>query len=489
MRKKVVLLIVDALTERCLIPLLDEGFLPNLEALRSRAEVVTSCYSVFPSITHAAITSISTGKYPRETGILGSHWHRAESSEIAYYSADLELVFKEGISGFLTQFLTKLNDEHLESETIFDRLHAAGKTAGTVNFLSFSGPHPHQVDLPALLKLLPGLDIHEETVYGPDQLFLGEIMAVDVDDIDPLSLDPFRWFGMRDEGTFAFLKQLVAKHKLPDFTLAYFPHNDKRSHDLGPDTAHQQLVDFDQRLGEVFDQAGGIDRFLEEVVVLITGDHSQSQISDQVIKAAVDLDTILDAYTIAPAGEPWQDEHELMICPNMRSAIIYARPHVDTDDLVAPLLADERIDQVIWQDEQNRFHVKSGSAELIFWRGGRVFDEFENGWDWDGDLRVVDARIYKGRLSFSRYPNAFERIEGVLPHPNAGRLWVTARPGSDLVVELTKAHVGGGSHGSLHRVDSVAPLWIIGEAPPENILPQPARLIDLAPLCEYLVTH
>lgn len=63
-KKKVVLLVVDALTPRVMLSAMDAGRLPNLRRLCQAGFFDPACTTVFPSITPAATASIATGRYP-----------------------------------------------------------------------------------------------------------------------------------------------------------------------------------------------------------------------------------------------------------------------------------------------------------------------------------------------------------------------------------------------------------------------------------------
>ncbi|MCA9070109.1 MAG: hypothetical protein KDA84_14350, partial [Planctomycetaceae bacterium] len=78
------------------------------------------------------------------------------------------------------------------------------------------------------------------------------------------------------------------------------------------------------------------------------------------------------------------------------------------------------------------------------------------------------------------YPNAFERIATSF-FEVTGHLWVTARLGKEFCLPETGAN-SKGSHGSLHREDSTAPLIVAG-LPDGLDLPERMRAVDIAPLC------
>ena len=95
-----------------------------------------------------------------------------------------------------------------------------------------------------------------------------------------------------------------------------------------------------------------------------------------------------------------------------------------------------------------------------------------------GSYRLADGRA----IDFDDYPNAFERIAGVLDLDKSGEIWVTAKPGCEFEVPGGEAHAGGASHGALHALDSHSPVIIAGAGAPRR-LPSHMRSVDIAPIC------
>jgi hypothetical protein len=491
--KKVLLVIIDALTSRVLEPAMDAGQLPHFAALRQAGYFSPNNTSIFPSITHAALTSIVTGRYPERHGILGSHWYRAAEEEVAFFAADPEIVLSKGIGEFVKGFLIRLNQTYLAAPTLFQTIERAGGQAASLNFLVFRGDVAYAFDVPFLLQLLPDLP-NDLTIHGPSTLYLGDFVQqtpLEVND-EAVRGGAANWFGFADETTADLLVQLARKRLFPDFTLAYFPHNDALCHSVGPAEALDDLVDIDRHLGDMLEAYGGLDAFLADFCLIITGDHSQSDIVEDEALAAIDLDQLLSDFQRTAAGQPWGEDDELMLCPNLRAAQIYLRTADGTtlQRVIDQLLTDERIDQIFWAEKAEgatlRTHGVTGDrGKLSFWPGasggqtGR--DEYGNRWSWEGDLAVVGGEMRDGQLTFPDYPNAFERLAGVVDSPDSGQLWATARPGHEFAVPEAKVHTGGGSHGSLHRLDSVTALFVAG-APEELSLPTQPRIVDIAPL-------
>ena len=486
--KRVLLLIVDALTAPLLLAELENGRYPHIQQLREKGVLREQCVSIFPSITHAALTSIVTGKYPAEHGIVGSHWYDLQAKKVAYFSGSLEMVFQKGLGNFFREFLLELNHKHLSTQTVFQQLEQEGYETACLNFLIYRGDVEHEVNMPLFLKWIPGLPANT-TIKGPQKLLLGNLLTNPNElDIEASFTGVAHWFGFRDENTIDLLLQLAEKDEFPDFTLAYFPENDKRCHDKGPVEAHQHLGNIDDMLCDLFKLYGGIDSFLEQFMLVITGDHSQSETVSIDEGEEIDLQQVLAEYQLAEAGQPWQDEDEIMSCPNLRAAQIYLKTVTSKrmDDVIDTLLADERIDQLIYRAELHNegkgFVVQNQNGRLRFWHSAQgTSDQYDNHWNWEGELQVVDGRIQNNILIFPDYPNAFERIAGVLDSPNSGHIWLTAKIGYEFTVPYEKTNPSGGSHASLHRLDSQPPLLVAG-APQHVTIPEQPRIIDIAPL-------
>ena len=139
-------------------------------------------------------------------------------------------------------------------------------------------------------------------------------------------------------------------------------------------------------------------------------------------------------------------------------------------------------------DRDDSYVVATQRGRLEFWRGSgerRGRDAFGTEWAWRGDDAALGLEIDGNAVDSAHYPNAFERIAGVLDAPNSGEVWLTAEPGCEFEVPGGAAHVGGASHGALHALDSLNLVLIGGLNPPP--LPRVMRSIDIAPLCMSLL--
>mgnify|MGYP002621746672 CR=1 FL=1 len=498
--KSVLLFVIDALASRVVVPALQRGQLPHMAELIARGTLAEESVAVFPSITPAATASLVTGCYPSDHGIAGAHWYDEQKDEIAYYGDDFWVILQKGFGRFFNDFLVRLNGDRLKRATAFEIVEKHNRKAGCVNYLWFRGESEHEVHTPFLLRLVPGIP-GVKSIPGPHLLCLGDFVAEEVDepsqDVSELASSDAglaHRYGFDDSKSAEYLLQL-ARTGFPDFTLVYFPDNDFESHRVGPRAALPVLEAFDENLGKLFDVFGGCDSLLERMAVVITGDHSQSDMVDDKKEARIALDELLSEYTIAKAGSAWRAADQLMICPNMRAAQLYLRHDVDLDRrrLVETILSDQRVDHAIWLQSKSgvsEFHVATSDRGVLrFHRGDQgensATDLYGTTWSWDGELAAVDAQCTDdGQLRFGDYPNAFERIVGAFGK-ESGNLWLSARPGYEFGLPRTEVHPGG-SHGSLHAVDSLSPLIVAGAPQGIEVPPHP-RSIDVLPLCLKLL--
>jgi hypothetical protein len=485
---KVLLVVIDAASPRVVGPAVQTGQLPNLKRLADAGEMHQRSATIFPSITPAATSSIITGCYPAEHGIAGASWFDDARQEIAYYGDDFWVIAKEGFGAFLRDFLVRLNGDRLTAPTLFELVERGGRPAMCLNYLVHRGIVTHDVNVPWLLALLPGVPF-TETVLGPRVLCLGDfVTGVTLRKKKKVQEKGgvVHRFGMDDASTAAMLAQLAGDNEWGDFTVAYFADNDYRSHEVGPYAALPVVERVDAALGAMFDAAGGFERFMQDRCVIVTSDHGHCEILAERDAAVIELHNVLGEFKHADLGRGWNDGDDIMICPNMRAAQIYVREPsgVLIDRIARTALLDPRVDLVMWRRSlatgEPGYVVTGPRGRLEFWRGGSTSDAWGTGWSWSGDLEVLQLERDGQFVESEEYPNAFERIGGALDARNSGELWVTAQPGCEFEVPGGEAHCGGASHGALHALDSLSPVIVAGLP---RRLPRAMRCVDIAPLC------
>ena len=487
--KKVLLIIIDALSSEYTVPAIRRGALPNLGKLAQVGQLREESVSVFPSLTPVATSSLATGKYPGDHGVLGFHWYDRESGDEAYHGDDFWVVTKLGFGHFFQSCLQTLNRERLRTKTVFQLLAANRRTSCSLNYLIYKGDREHQASVPAWFNWhpeVPGI----QSLLGPDVLFFGDIVSSEFaleEDAPQRKGGAFGRFGFNDENTGRLLEELPFFNPRPDFTIAYFPDHDYDAHKVGLAGALSKVEAVDAVLGRVLDQLGGMERALQDFTILVTGDHSQSDMHSDETEASIRLDLLFGAEVVSPPGD-WKDKSKLKVCPDMRCAqIAYTDEFsLSPETLVEMLLNEPRIDQVIEPSPKADFDFQVRTAD----RGALLFsldpsspfrDAHGNRWRWKGGLSAVDASMEGELITYGDYPNALERIARAF-NGNVQEIWATARVGHEFALKETSVHVGGGSHGSLHRLDSLSPLLAAGL--PEGIdLPEHPRAVDVTPLC------
>ncbi|NND96132.1 MAG: hypothetical protein HKN47_02245 [Pirellulaceae bacterium] len=497
--KRCLLFVVDALAESIVRQWVEDGKLPNISTLMMRGGELQTCLSIFPSITPAATCSIATGLYPKDHGIEGACWHDPATNSTAYFGDDYQLAKQEGIRNYLVDFADRLNYQRLKSPLIYEHLFESGIESACVNYMWFRGPHVHSRTTPLALRLTAGKLVSD--IRGPKILKLGDFVHSLPDGTgDPPGMltGLFSRYGFRDETTAACTLAMAKTGTLPAFTLSYFPLNDDHGHTDGLHEAARICVEkFDEFLGEFVDAVGGWEVVDRDYTIVIVGDHSQVEWADSDPKVVL-LDKLLSDFQLADTVAGFQEGDELLICPNMRAASIYMNEFNEAtrEQVVKQLLEDRNVDQVIYCDEHpnnvKMYTVRTRDRGRLTFTHGRNdspdlkpvgHDRYGNQWCVFGELSAVDLRFDANNcLADGDYPNALERIAGAF-HGSHTPIWVTAKPCAELAIKEASTHAGG-SHGSLHRDDSVAAL-ITSSDIDVGTLPAPghARIIDVMDLC------
>jgi hypothetical protein len=489
---KVLLVVIDGAAPRVVGPAIQTGRLPVMQRLVEAGAYSDTCTTIFPSITPAATTSIITGEYPASSGIIGASWYDRATRDVAYYGDDFWVIAREGFRSFLEDFLMRLNGDRMTAPTLFETVERAGMHAACLNYLIFKGLHEHEVRVPAAFRLLPGVR-RTEVVKTPSIVAIGDFLTTrtmrgkPLNDVGGL----LHRFGMDDASTSQMLLEIAEDKLFPDFTVAYFADNDFRSHEVGAHDALEVVERVDKGLGAAFEVYGGIDKVLRDMYVVITSDHGHVDVLKDRKHSVICLDESLAEFKQAALGKPWKQGDEIMVCPNMRAAQIYFHnPSVPAlRRAITAMLTTPAVDQIVYRGTdvegvRDHFFATSSRGVLEFWRGAtgshHARDHFGETWSWQGELSVLDTDASDGELSYDTYPNAFERIAGVLEHEDSATVWVTAKAGCEFEVPGSAAHVGGSSHGGLHALESYCPLIVAG---PNRIdLPEHVRTIDVAPL-------
>jgi hypothetical protein len=136
------------------------------------------------------------------------------------------------------------------------------------------------------------------------------------------------------------------------------------------------------------------------------------------------------------------------------------------------------VEQVITRDDGVAV-VRSDRGELRFSPGDDLTDRRGQSWSLQGDEGVLELAAAGGRVDSVTYPDALGRLWSALRCPHSGDVLASAELGFEFVDWGGADHVGGGSHGSLHRDDSEGVLLLCGVEPPER---DQWSLADVTPL-------
>jgi hypothetical protein len=288
--------------------------------------------------------------------------------------------------------------------------------------------------------------------------------------------------GIRDQHTGCVGAYLI-EHDLFDFLLFSLPDNDAWSHKNGPHAQVTSIAGADRQLERLMHAAGGPDAFLEDHAVIVTSDHSQAAVEER-----IRLDRAFTDFDVATQNAGSTIGAEVALSPAQRSAMVYALDEERSDQVVARAIEAaselEGVDLLLWLDRPDRTEavVRSGRGELRFAPGGELEDERGDRWSVDGELDALGLIVEDGRLSSLEYPAALARIWSALNCPTAGDLLLSAAPGYEFVDWGGADPVGGGSHGSLHRSDSLGVLLWCGTGPGSRGVRDQWSLADVLPL-------
>jgi predicted AlkP superfamily pyrophosphatase or phosphodiesterase len=476
-RKKLVLVVIDAMKPAMLERVIAAGRAPALARIREAGVYVDDCVAAFPSVTPVCAATITTGVGPDQHLIPSMNWYHRDERRYVEYGSSFSASRQFGVVRSLTDTVYRMNAEHLSQdvETVFESLDDADvRTAGTT-YLIYRGRYEHEVANESALARIVTATLFRRTIDGPRELFYADIYASRRTGCrGQLGLP-----GARDQHTGCVGSYLV-EHDLCDFMLYSLPDNDVYSHRNGPHAQVTSLAAADRQLERLMHAAGGPDEFLDQYAVIVCSDHSQAPVEER-----IRLDTAFSDFTIARPSPSRSADAELALSPAQRSAMIYA---LDSDDpaetcsrarTVASRL--DGVDLVMWRHDDEAV-VESRRGELRFTAGGDLADARGNRWSVEGDLGALRAEIQDGRILSTEYPDALARVWSALHCPTAGDVLLSAAPGYEFVDWGGSDHVGGGSHGSLHRTDSLAALLWCGTGPASRAARDQWSLRDIAPM-------
>ncbi len=478
--KKLVLVVIDALKPAMLERAIASGRAPALARIREDGVYVDDCVAAFPSVTPVCAATITTGVGPDEHLIPSMNWYHREEARYVEYGSSFSASRQFGVLRSLTDTVYRMNAEHLshDVDTVFESLDDADvRTAGTT-YLIYRGRHQHEVSNETALARIVTSTLFRRTIDGPLELFYADLYASRKTGCRGQLGMP----GIRDQHTGCVGAYLV-EHDLFDFLLFSLPDNDAWSHKNGPHAQVTSIAAADRQLERLMHAAGGPDAFLEQHAIIVASDHSQAAVEER-----IRLDRAFADFDVATPGASRSIGAEVALSPAQRSAMIYALDAEHRDELVQRSVQAvselEGIDLVLSLagGAANEAVVGSGRGELRFAPGGELQDLRGGRWSVEGELAALGAETCDGLFLSPDYPDALARIWSALTCPTAGDILLSASPGYEFVDWGGADHVGGGSHGSLHKSDSLGALMWCGTGPDSREQRDQWSLSDLAPM-------
>jgi hypothetical protein len=476
--KKVLLFLIDSMMPDVLEQCIAAKKAPGLQFFMERGQYIRDCVTVFPTMTASIDCSLITGVYPDRHKVPGLVWYDSSQKELINYINGSEPVGKIGLEHCATNVLFDLNERHLSKEvkTIHEELEERGLVSGSINVIAHRGHKRHKVHLPVLLDAVTGFKLREKA-SGPTIFTLGTLVKPDIFRQVPWNLAQTLTggYGINDEYAIDVLIEVVKSGKQPDFTLVYLPDNDHKLH-RSPGDAVNHLAEVDKQLVRFFNSFDSWEQVLERNVCMFISDHGQTLIGESE-EHNISLDALLAGFSIHRLGTPVSSEYDVVICNNERMAYLYPLREELLQPIANAVAADRRIDLIAWR-EGEKVTVRRGGTEqyMRFWRNGRYCDMYGATWGAEGDFSVLEVKINGNQVVYDTYPDAFARLYGSLFSQEGPVVVVTADYGYEFLSESAPTHLGGGSHGSLHKQDSLIPLLVAGADRP---FPTPARLVDV----------
>ncbi len=475
--KKLVLVVIDALKPAMLERAIAAGRAPVLARIFREGVYVDDCVAAFPSVTPVCAATITTGVGPDRHLIPSMNWYHREEARYVEYGSSFSASRQFGVLRSLTDTVYRMNAEHLspDVETVFESLDDAEvRTAGTT-YLIYRGRHQHEVSNETALARIATSTLFRRTIDGPQELFYADLYASRKTGCRGQLGMP----GIRDQHTGCVGAYLV-EHDLFDFLLFSLPDNDAWSHKNGPHAQVTSIAAADRQLERLMHAAGGPESFFEDHSIIVTSDHSQAAVEER-----IRFDRAFADFDVASPSSSRSASSEIALSPAQRSAMIYALDPDRREELIERSLEAvcelDGVDLVLSMAGEEAV-VKSRRGELRFVAGGALEDQRGGRWSVEGRLAALRAEVQDGRFLCTEYPDALARIWSALHCPTAGDVLLSAAPGYEFVDWGGADHVGGGSHGSLHRSDSLGALLWCGTGPESRDARTQWSLCDVAPL-------
>ncbi|HWO75209.1 MAG TPA: alkaline phosphatase family protein [Bacillus sp. (in: firmicutes)] len=472
--KPVIMLLIDTLMNPPLQEALKNGKAKAFQFFAENGQYIPDMVSPFPTMSVNVDSTLLMGVYSDQHKVPGLVWYHKNENRIVNYGSHVRELYRLGTKRSVVDIFYRLNNEHLskEQKTLHEILKEQGKPTASINTLIYRGSEPTQLKIPFLLSLITGLKRRYD-VMAPTHLSYGSMSKQNPHN------RAFIWqkYGFNNQFAVNELKYLIEKKKLPAYSLVYFSDSDKSFHKNGPMDV-TAIEKTDQQLQTLLNTFPSWENAIEDYVWIIIGDNGQAWVDKDKNKALIDLRTLLSSYKIPKLKATITSEDQIVLGVNERMSFIYTlHPnHITFKEIAEILQQDSRIDVIAWR-ENDKIHVCSGihKGELHFKPDGNLIDPYGQAWSVEGENEILDLSIEGNQIRYGDFPDALQRLYTSFFSHEGDYLVVSAKPGYEFIGEGSPTHIGGASHGGLHKQDSLVAMIVSGT----NTLPKYNRIKDI----------
>ncbi|RUQ29399.1 alkaline phosphatase family protein [Peribacillus cavernae] len=466
---------IDSLMDKPLQSAVKEGKAPALQFLINNGRYYPKMVSSYPTMSVTIDSTLLTGTYAEKHKVPALVWYDEQEKRFISYGSDTKEIFKLGPKQVFKESMFHLNEHHLSDQvkTIHEELGDRGLQSASINTLVFRGNNTHMLHVPKFLEVFHFLN-KDASVKGPSYFSYGILST-----LNPKNKYTRFWqgLGFNDKYATEELKYLIEQDRIPSFSLVYFSDNDKKVHKKGVNET-KGIEEADKRLQTLFNKYDSWEKALKDNVWIVMGDSGQTSIESDKEKALVDLRKVLKDYRIHKISGPIQKQDQIVLGLNERMSFIYLLDESLKHEFIAKQLQkDKRIDTIAWK-EGKTLKVISGDKKGVFsfQRTGKFIDQYGQSWKIDGDTHILDITIKNGHsIVYGDYPDALARLSSSFYSHTGNFLVVNAKPGFEFIGEGSPTHVGGASHGSLHKQDTYFPMIVTGT----ELEPKHLRMVDV----------
>ena len=447
---------VDGLSQERFTELLNSGELPNVQSLIDHGIYVKQGIVSFPSMTGYCFYPFLTGVDASQSGILGLRWMDRSKTDAHFRN-------------YVGRTNVHMNEDlRSDVKTIFEYFDRDEDYTATINSYCNRGVKE---------SVKTGF-AHVTSKYNTDNAFgklekipfIGRKLFKDIYEFEEKVKD----------------KALVQLAKNPKVHWITFASPDARNHVHGTDEVYDQLViNIDQIIGEYVALADQLD---QNRLFAFVSDHGVRDVeyNIRVEESLLSMTGInlhrgkaanMFSMSLDEAADTYSDYHGKFVVNGNLSAFIYLIDqdqwttrfdesklrHFRNVDLIEALLEIEGIGLLIYRGDSQTFIVESkGGRGVIRSKGDSLSYSIEG----KDPLRYEDfvirdtfsyeqyynADLFLDITTNSEYPDALNRIVGILHQTNSPDIVVLSEDGYDLAKDY-EAFVNNykGGHGGLHK--------------------------------------